>query len=86
MGILQVTVHTSLIGTVWVSEGLHASIITPGGYYRYWWSLDGSPLWGLGVTVPFLLQEIFDQEKGFMVDDCIKLEAHVIADAPHGIK
>ena len=49
-------------------------------------ALDGSPLWGLSVKVPFLLQEIFDQEKGFMVDDCIKLEAHVIADAPHGIK
>jgi ubiquitin carboxyl-terminal hydrolase 7 len=39
--------------------------------------------WGYSNLATF--EEILDTSKGFLVNDTIKLEAHVMADAPHGI-
>ena len=33
-----------------------------------------------------LFHAVLDGSKGFIKDDTIELQAHVVADAPHGIK
>ncbi len=33
-----------------------------------------------------MLQDLLDPEKGYCKDDTVLFEAHVIADAPHGVR
>ena len=37
------------------------------------------------VNTESVLQELLDPEKGYVKDDKVTLEVHVIADAPHGV-
>lgn len=37
------------------------------------------------VNTESVMQELLDPEKGYVKDDKVTLEVHVIADAPHGV-